>query len=65
MIFVIPYALEIVNISQYNKPITFEPHICKKDGYYGTIANINKVSFYYKKAENNVNRIFSFKFSFL
>ena len=24
-----------INISQYNKPITFEPHICKKDGYYG------------------------------
>ena len=24
-----------INIYKYNKPITFEPHICKKDGNYG------------------------------
>ena len=59
--FVIPYTLEIVNISQYNKIHLQHNAIVTKY----TIANINKVSFYYKKAENNVNRIFSFKFSFL
>ena len=34
-----------VNISKYNKPITFEPHICKIDGTYG-VKHENMYVFY-------------------